>query len=278
MKSQLVRSMADRIARINKGEQVVVGVNRWTDGLPSPLVGGDDGGVFKVDPAAMADAQAALAETKRRRDPRRVDAALAALEAAARSGDNLMPPSIECALARVTTGEWAGTLRKVFGEYRALTGIDGQALDLDGPRLGTIRERIARFAAARGHRPRLVVGKPGLDGHSNGAEVIAVAARHAGFDVVYSGIRLTPEEIVVSAVEEDADLIGVSILSGSHLELTEQVMASLSAHRADIPVVVGGIVPKGDVAALEASGVRRVFTPADYQLVDVLERMMDIIE
>ena len=278
MKSQLVRSMADRIARINKGEQVVVGVNRWTDGLPSPLVGGDDGGVFKLDGAAVAEAQAALAETKRRRDARRVEAALAALEAAARSGDNLMPPSIECALARVTTGEWAGTLRRVFGEYRALTGIDGQALDLDGPRLGAIRERIETFAAAKGHRPRMVVGKPGLDGHSNGAEVIAVAARHAGFDVVYSGIRLTPEEIVVSAVEEDADLIGVSILSGSHLELTEQVMAALRGHRAEIPVVVGGIVPKADVAALEASGVRRVFTPADYQLVDVLERMMDIIE
>jgi (2R)-ethylmalonyl-CoA mutase len=278
MKSQLVRSMADRIARINKGEQVVVGVNRWTEALPSPLVGGDDGGVFKGDPAAVAEAQTGLAETRRRRDPARVAAALAALEAAARSGDNMMPPSIECALARVTTGEWAGTLRKVFGEYRALTGIDGQALDLDGPRLGAIRERIERFAAAKGHRPRMVVGKPGLDGHSNGAEVIAVAARHAGFDVVYSGIRLTPEEIVVSAVEEDADLIGISILSGSHLELTEQVMASLKSHRADIPVVVGGIVPKADVAALEASGVRRVFTPADYQLVDVLERMMDIIE
>jgi (2R)-ethylmalonyl-CoA mutase len=192
MKSQLVRSMSERIARINKGDQVVVGVNKWTEALPSPLVGGDDGGVFKGDAVAVAEAMEGLAETKRRRDPARVAAALAALEHAARSGANTMEPSIECALARVTTGEWAGTLRKVFGEYRALTGIDGQTLDLDSTRLAAIRARIERFAAARGHRPRLVVGKPGLDGHSNCAEVIAVAARHAGFDVVYSGIRLTP--------------------------------------------------------------------------------------
>jgi ethylmalonyl-CoA mutase len=278
MKSQLVRSMAARMARINRGDQVVVGVNRWTDGLASPLMAGDDGGVFRVDPAAAGEALASLAETQRRRDAGRVREALARLEAAARAGDNLMEASIECALARVTTGEWAGALRGVFGEYRALTGIDGQILELDADRLGALRARIEAFAAARGHRPRIVVGKPGLDGHSNGAEVIAVAARHAGFDVVYSGIRLTPEEIVVSAVEEDADLIGVSILSGSHLELTEQVMAALRGHDAAIPVVLGGIVPRADVPALEACGVRRVFTPADYQLVDVIERMMDVIE
>ena len=278
MKSQLVRSMAERMARINRGDQVVVGVNKWTEGLPSPLVGGDDGGVFRVEARAIDEALAALAETRRRRDPARVAAALARLDAAARSGDNLMEPSIECALARVTTGEWAGALRKVFGEYRALTGIDGQTLDLPGERLTALRARIERFAAAHGHRPRMVVGKPGLDGHSNGAEVIAVAARHAGFDVVYSGIRLTPEEIVASAVEEDADLIGVSILSGSHLELTDQVMAALKAHEADIPVVLGGIVPRADVPALEGKGVRRVFTPADFQLVDVIEKMMDVID
>jgi ethylmalonyl-CoA mutase len=278
MKAQLVRSMAERIARINRGDQVVVGVNRWTDALPSPLVGGDDGGVFRVDPAAADEALAGLADTRRRRDPGRVAAALARLEEAAQGDANLMEPSIECALARVTTGEWAATLRRVFGEYRAVTGIDGQTLDLDAARLDVLRARVARFAAARGHRPRLVVGKPGLDGHSNGAEVIAVAARHAGFDVVYSGIRLSPDEIVASAVEEDADLIGISILSGSHLELTDQVMAGLAAHRAEIPVVVGGIVPKPDIAALEARGVRRVFTPADYQLVDVVERMMDVVD
>jgi (2R)-ethylmalonyl-CoA mutase len=270
--------MAERIARINKGEQVVVGVNRWTEALPSPLVGGDDGGVFRVEASAVGEALEALAETKRRRDAGRVREALARLETDAKSGANLMEASIECALARVTTGEWAGALRRIFGEYRALTGIDGQSLDLDSGRLVAIRGRIEAFAAKRGHRPRLVVGKPGLDGHSNGAEVIAVAARHAGFDVVYSGIRLTPEEIVASAVEEDADLIGVSILSGSHLELSEQVIAGLRAHGADIPVIVGGIVPKADIPKLIERGVRRVFTPADYQLVDVIERMMDVIE
>ncbi|MCB9559284.1 MAG: protein meaA [Kofleriaceae bacterium] len=278
MKSQLVRSMADRMASINRGDQVVVGVNRWTDGLPSPLVGGDDGGVFRVDPAAVEEAMTALAATRARRDAGRVRDALARLEAAARSGDNLMEPSIECALARVTTGEWANALRGVFGEYRALTGIDGQTLDLAPDRLATLRARIDGFAAAHGHRPRLVVGKPGLDGHSNGAEVIAVAARHAGFDVVYSGIRLTPDEIVASAVEEDADLIGVSILSGSHLELTDQLMATLRRHGAEIPVVLGGIVPRDDVAELQARGVAQVFTPADYQLIDVVDRMMDVIE
>jgi len=278
MKSQLVRSMAERVARINKGEQVVVGVNKWTEGLASPLVGGDDGGVFRGDARAVDEALASLAETKRRRDDARVRAALTTLEEAARGGGNLMEPSIECALARVTTGEWAGTLRRVFGEYRALTGIDGQVLDLDSGRLTAVRARIDRFAAAHGHRPRIVVGKPGLDGHSNGAEVIAVAARHAGFDVVYSGIRLTPEEIVTSAVEEDADLVGVSILSGSHVELTEQVMAALRRAGADIPVVLGGIVPRGDIPALLERGVKRVFTPADYQLVDVIDRMMDVIE
>src|SRR5262249_30233730 len=155
-------------------------------------------------------------------DHGRVADTLARLAEAARDGTSLMEPSIECALARVTTGEWADTLRSVFGEYRAHTGIDGQVLDLDAGRAARLRQRIDAFAAARGRRPRLVVGKPGLDGHPNGAEVIAVAARHAGFDVVYSGIRLTPDEIVASAVEEDADLIGVSILSGSHVELTQQ--------------------------------------------------------
>jgi len=279
MKSALVRSMADRMARINAGQQVVVGVNRWTDGLPSPLVGGDDGGVFKVDPAAVDDALRSLDETRRRRDAGRVAEALARLEEAARSGENLMEPSVECALARVTTGEWAHALRRVFGEYRAVTGVDGATLDLDAERTHRLRGRIDAFAAARGRRPRLVVGKPGLDGHSNGAEVIAVAARHAGFDVVYSGIRLTPDEIAQSAVEEDADLVGVSILSGSHLELAAQVIAALRQAKAgDVPVIVGGIIPRGDHQRLVELGVARVFTPSDYQLVDVMDRIMDVIE
>jgi (2R)-ethylmalonyl-CoA mutase len=279
MKTALVQSMAERMERINAGKLVVVGVNKWTEGLPSPLVGGDDGGVFKVDASAAADALASLEATRARRDPARAAAALAALEAAARNGDNMMEPSIECALARVTTGEWAHTLRRVFGEYRALTGVDGATLDLDATRTAALRGRIEAFAGTHGRRPRLVVGKPGLDGHSNGAEVIAVAARHAGFDVVYSGIRLTPEEIAQSAVEEDADLVGVSILSGSHLELARQLIDGLrTAGAGDVPVVVGGIIPKGDHAALQALGVARVFTPSDYQLIDVMDRIMDVIE
>jgi (2R)-ethylmalonyl-CoA mutase len=279
MKSALVQSMAMRMGRIDRGEQVVVGVNKWTEALPSPLVGGDDGGVFKVDARAADEARAALAETVKRRDAARVKAALHALEAAARAGSNLMEPSIECALARVSTGEWAGTLRKVFGEYRALTGVDGASLSLDAGRTAALRDRVGAFAAKHGRRPRLVIGKPGLDGHSNGAEVIAVAARHAGLDVVYAGIRLAPEEIAASAIEEDADLIGISVLSGSHVELTRDLMDALGkGGGGDIPVVVGGIIPKGDHETLTALGVRRVFTPSDYQLVDVMERMMDVIE
>lgn len=279
MKQALVRSMTERMARIGSGAQVVVGVNAWTDGLPSPLTTGEDGGRFSADPAAVDDALAALAATKARRDPARVAAALAELTAAAKRGDNLMEPSIACALARVTTGEWADTLRAVFGEYRAITGVDGQSLELPAAQAAALRARVEAFAAAHGRRPRLVVGKPGLDGHSNGAEVIAVAARHAGWDVIYAGIRLTPDDIAVSAVEEDADLVGVSILSGSHLELAAQVLDGLRAKGGgDIPVVVGGIVPRPDVARLEALGVRAVFTPADYDLAQVMGRMLDVIE
>jgi ethylmalonyl-CoA mutase len=280
MKTALVRSMSGRMSRINRGEQTVVGVNKWTEALPSPLVGGDDGGLFRVDPQQIRDTREALAATKARRDPARVEAALAALERAAREGESMMEASIECALARVTTGEWAGVLRRVFGEFRPVTGIEGQTLDLAPDRVAALRARIDAFAEREGHRPRLVVGKPGLDGHSNGAEIIAVAARHAGFDVVYSGIRLTAEEIVHSAVEENADLIGVSILSGSHLELADQLLEALRAAGAegDIPLVFGGIIPKADVEALTGKGIRRIFTPSDYRLVEVMEQIMDIIE
>ncbi|HUH03817.1 MAG TPA: protein meaA [Kofleriaceae bacterium] len=280
MKSALVRSMSERVSRINAGEQVVVGVNKWTDGIASPLVGGADGGVFKVEVALVQEALDGLARTQRERDSGRVAAALAALREAARAGTSMMEPSIECALARVTTGEWADALRAEFGEYRAVTGVEGQTLRLDEARVKALRVRVDAFAAAHGHRPRLVVGKPGLDGHSNGAEVIAVAARHTGFDVVYSGIRLTPAEIVASAVEENADLIGVSILSGSHLELADQIMDELetAGARGQIPVVFGGIIPEADMATLRAKGVAQIFTPADYELIEVMERIMKVIE
>jgi len=280
MKSELVRSMARRVARIATGEQVVVGVNRWTDGLPSPLLGGGDSGMF-VPPSELADeALAALEAARQKRDQGRVRAALDALRGAAVGGENLVEPSIECALARVTTGEWADALRQVFGEYRAATGVDGQALPLDGARMAALRERVERLCEKRGRRPRVVIGKPGLDGHSNGAEVIAVSARDAGLDVIYAGIRLAPAEIVASAVEEGADLLGLSILSGSHMELVGEVMDRLEEAGAarDIPVVVGGIVPPADAEALRARGVRQIFTPADYQVVDVVERMIDLVE
>ena len=280
MKSELVRSMAHRVARIATGEQVVVGVNRWTEGLPSPLLAGDDSGMFRPPRELADEALASLAAVRARRDGDRVRAALDALRAAAARGDNLVEPSIECALARVTTGEWADALRQAFGEYRAATGVDGQALPLDGARMAALRERVERLCDARGRRPRIVIGKPGLDGHSNGAEVIAVSARDAGLDVIYAGIRLSPAEIVASAVEEGADLLGLSILSGSHMELVEEVMALLEKAGAarEIPVVVGGIVPPADAAALVARGVRRVFTPADYQVADVVERIVDLVE
>jgi (2R)-ethylmalonyl-CoA mutase len=279
MKSALVRSMSERMARITGGEQIVVGLNRWTDALPSPLLGGEDGGIFHVDPQAAAAVLASLDETRGKRDPARVEAALAELRAAAVEGRSMMEPSIVCALARVTTGEWSQTLRDVFGEYRPVTGIEGQKLGLAGPRVEALRERLHALTQTMGHRPRLVVGKPGLDGHSNGAEVIAVAARHVGYDVIYGGIRLTPADIARTAVEEDADLIGMSILSGSHIELTDQLLASLAEQGgSDIPVIVGGIIPPDDAVLLRERGVRDIFTPADYELIDIMGRMTAILE
>lgn len=280
MKSALVRSMGERMSAINNGSQIVVGVNKWTEGLPSPLLGGEDGGIFKVDAQAAAETFANLEATRANRDPERVAKALAALKEAAQNGTSMMEPSIECALARVTTGEWAHALRDVFGEYRPATGVDGQKLGLQVDRVEALRTRIAVLAEKLGHRPRLVVGKPGLDGHSNGAEVIAVSARHVGFDVVYSGIRLSPEDIVRSAVEEDADVIGASVLSGSHIALSEQLLERLDAYgaRDRIGLVVGGIVPPDDIVTLKDMGVKRVFTPSDYELIDVMTSMVDVIE
>jgi (2R)-ethylmalonyl-CoA mutase len=280
MKTALVKSMSQRMSAINSGEQIVVGLNRWSEGIESPLTGGDDGGIFKVDPAATAQILANLEQTRATRDPARVVAALAALKAAAEDGSSLMEPSIECALARVTTGEWAGALREVFGEYRPATGIEGQHLGLTGDRVESVRARIDALAQSMGHRPRIVVGKPGLDGHSNGAEVIAVSARHVGFDVIYSGIRLSPDEIVQSAVEEGADLIGASVLSGSHLDLAKQILDGLREQGAaeDIDVVVGGIIPPADARELESLGIKRVFTPADYELMDIMESIVQVLE
>jgi (2R)-ethylmalonyl-CoA mutase len=279
MKSALVRSQAERLARINRGDITVVGRNRWTDGLPSPLLGGEDGGLFKVDARSAAETVEMLRATKSRRSQAAVDEALRHLKDAATSGQNLMPASIECARRRVTTGEWAGALREVFGEYRPATGVEGQRLGLDGAKTEAVRARVNAWGTAHGGRPRIVVGKPGLDGHSNGSEMIAVAARDAGFEVIYGGIRWTVPEIVKSAIEEDATVIGLSVLSGAHVETAEAVRDELARQGvgAGIPVVLGGIVPASDVPTLHALGVRAVFTPKDFDLMDVMDRILDVI-
>jgi len=279
MKSALVRSQAERLARINRGDLVVVGRNRWTEALPSLLLAGEDGGLFKFDPESAAETLAMLRATKSRRSQAAVDTALRNLAEAAAAGENLMPYSIECARRRVTTGEWADALRAVFGEYRPATGVEGQRLGLDGERVDAVRGRVTAWGAQHGGRPRMVVGKPGLDGHSNGSEMIAVAARDAGFEVIYGGIRWTVPEIVRSAIEEDATVLGLSVLSGAHLEIARAVRDELARHGvADaIPVVLGGIVPDADVEPLRALGVRAVFTPKDYDLMDVMHRILDVI-
>jgi ethylmalonyl-CoA mutase len=272
-----VRSMAARMARIEKNQQVVVGVNKWTEGLPSPLMTGEDGGIFHVDAAAVEAAFASLEQTRKKRDAGRVREALARLEAAARAGEPLMELSIECALARVTTGEWAGTLRGVWGEYRAQTGVQGARI-ADGDGWNALRQRVEAHVAKTGRRPRLLVGKPGLDGHSNGAEVIAVAAKDAGFEVIYAGIRLEPAAIAQTAVQEAVDVVGLSVLSGSHVELAKAVLEELKSRGgSDVAVVLGGTVPASDHPALKDLGVRRIYTPSDYRLVDVVGSILDLV-
>ncbi|TGK59325.1 protein meaA [Leptospira wolffii] len=277
MKSQLVKSQAERLAKINNDELIIVGKNKWKEGIPSPLTNDPDGGIFKVDPKSAEQTLKVLADVKSRRDAKRVEESLARLEDDARNGKNLMFASVECAKALVSTGEWADTLRKVFGEYRPATGVEGQKLNLESDKVVNVRAKVEKYLKANGARPKIVVGKPGLDGHSNGAEMIAVSAKHAGFDVIYSGIRLTPEEIVQSAVEENANVIGVSILSGSHIELAEQIFAELKHYKADIPVVFGGIIPQPDFQRLQQIGVKAIFTPKDYDLMDVMDRIIDIV-
>ncbi len=279
MKSALVGSQSERMRRLTNGEQIVVGKNKWIEGIASPLVSDADGGIFMVDAKAAERTLEALAETKRTRDPKRVEAALEKLAADARSGENLMPASIECAKARVTTGEWSDKLREVFGEYRPPTGVDGQSMNIENESLQQVRGKIETFIKEHGYRPRIVVGKPGLDGHSNGAEMIAVAARHAGFDVIYFGIRLSTTEIVQSALEEDADIIGISLLSGSHNEIVDQLFTELEEQgvKDAIPVVLGGIIPEPDYPGLIDRGVKRIFTPRDFDPMLVMDQIMDVI-
>ncbi|MDT0345845.1 protein meaA [Streptomyces litchfieldiae] len=283
LKSELVAAHAARRARIESGEERVVGVNCHRSTEPSPLTADPVTAVHTVDPTAEAGVIAALGDWRERRDGPAARRALDALRRAAEGPDNLMPASLACARAGVTTGEWAGALREVFGEYRAPTGVGGAPVTAPagglGDGLAEVRHRAAATARELGvGRLRLLIGKPGLDGHSNGAEQIAVRARDAGLEVVYQGIRLTPAEIAGAAVAEDAHCVGLSILSGSHAELVPDVLARLrAAGGGDIPVVVGGIIPAADAAALRAAGVAAVFTPKDFGITEIIGRIVDEI-
>jgi (2R)-ethylmalonyl-CoA mutase len=276
LKSQLVGSLAERRRRLESGDDVVVGVNDYTQTEVSPLTVEES--IVKVDPAVEAEAVAALQMWRSARDQAAVDGALARLVGDARGSANLMEASLACARAGVTTGEWAGALREVFGEFRAPTGVSGSVGAAARAGLDQVRAGVAATSDELGHRLRMLVGKPGLDGHSNGAEQVAVAARDAGFEVVYQGIRLTPQEIVAAAVQEDVDCIGLSILSGSHLDAVPAILAELRAQDlADVPVIVGGIIPAEDEAVLRSSGVADVFTPKDYDLAVVMGRVLDVV-
>jgi len=273
MKGRLVDSNAARINRIEAGETTVIGVNKFTEGADSPLTAGE-GGILVVDPAAEADQINRLTAWRSERDTDAVTAALAALRAAAQSGDNIMPASIKAAKAGVTTGEWGEVMRAAFGEYRAPTGVSKSASNQTAG-LDPIREAVDAVSTKLGRRLKFLVGKPGLDGHSNGAEQIAVRARDCGMDITYDGIRLTPEQIVDAALSEDAHVVGLSILSGSHLPLIQDVLDRMhAAGLGHIPVVVGGIIPDEDAATLTSHGVARVYTPKDFELNRI---MMDIV-
>jgi (2R)-ethylmalonyl-CoA mutase len=290
MKSQLVSSLAARRMRLESGEDTVVGVNKFTSTEPSPLQAEGAEAIFVADPDVEERAREAVAAWRADRDPGTVKAALERLTEAAGTSENLMEPTLECARAGVTTGEWSGALREVFGSYRAPTGVtaasssgsaapgsdtvNGEPDDLDA-----VRQRVRQTADELGVAAlRMLVGKPGLDGHSNGAEQIAVRARDAGFEVIYQGIRLTPAEIVAAAVQEGVHVVGLSILSGSHLEVVPAVLDGLArADAADIPVVVGGIIPPRDAEQLQRLGVHRIVTPKSYSLTGIMGEFVDVI-
>ena len=273
MKAQLVGSNADRLGRIERGETVVVGVNKYQAGEPSPLMTGD-GGIMVVDPAVEQEQIDRLTQWRTDRDAVAIAAALADLRAAAKAGQNIMPASIMAAKVGVTTGEWAAQMRAVHGEYRGPTGVSmGQSNKSEG--LEKLRDAVDTVSDKLGRRLKFLVGKPGLDGHSNGAEQIAVRARDCGMDISYEGIRLTPEEIVTAALADAAHVVGLSILSGSHLPLVEDLMHRMqAAGLAHIPVIVGGIIPDNDAAKMQEMGVARVYTPKDFELNTI---MLDIV-
>lgn len=282
LKSQLVSSHAERRARIESGEEKIVGVNIHESTEPNPLTADLDAAIMTVDPANEKRVVANLDAWRDQRDEARVQESLAVLKRTAAGRDNLMDATVECARAGVTTGEWSWALRDVFGEFRAPTGVSGAPLTVSaqaGSALASVRRKVDATAAELGVGAlRLLVGKPGLDGHSNGAEQIAVRARDAGFEVVYQGIRLTPEQIVTAAVAEDVHCVGLSILSGSHAELVPDIVERLrEADAEDMPVIVGGIIPAADANALRESGVAAVFTPKDFGITEIIGRIVDEI-
>ncbi|GAA4396092.1 protein meaA [Ornithinibacter aureus] len=284
MKSELVASHSRRRQRIELGEDVVVGVNRFETTEPNPLTADLDAAIQSVDPGVEAAAAAAVRAWREERDAdparrERAASALARLKTDATSDVNLMAATLECARAGLTTGEWAAALREVFGEFRAPTGVSGSVgVGAGSAALADVRAKVAGLSQELGEKLRVLVGKPGLDGHSNGAEQVAVRARDAGFEVIYQGIRLTPEQIVAAAVAEDVHLVGISILSGSHMELVPEVLDRLrEAGAGDVPVIVGGIIPEADAVRLKALGVAEVFTPKDFGLNDIMSRFVDVI-
>jgi ethylmalonyl-CoA mutase len=277
MKAGLVESHRERVARIEAGDLKMIGQNCFTETEDSPLTTGEDRGILTPDPEVERECIDALERWRGERDQAAVDRALEALaEAAADESCNIMPATIEAARAGATTGEWAGTLRDVFGDYRAPTGV-GAAAAVDGELLGEARKRVDAVSEALGKRVKILVGKPGLDGHSNGAEQIAVRARDVGMEVVYQGIRLTPEQIVGSALEEDVDVVGLSILSGSHAQLVPEIVRRLREEGVEAPVVVGGIIPPPDAEALLEAGVARVYTPKDFDLNRIMGDIVELV-
>ncbi|HMN39016.1 MAG TPA: protein meaA [Hyphomicrobium sp.] len=277
MKRRLVESNTARLRQIETGEQIVVGVNKWTETEASPLSSGTDA-ILVVDPAVEAEQVARLKAWREQRDAKAVAAALAELERAAKEGRNVMEPSIACAKAGVTTGEWGGLLRKIYGEYRAPTGVARAAAQREGAGLDDVRASVDTVSGKLGRRIKFLVGKPGLDGHSNGAEQIAVRARDCGMEVVYEGIRLTPAQIVRAALDEAVHCVGLSILSGSHVPLVKEVMERMRKEGLDdVPVVVGGIIPPEDAKTLKAFGVAAVYTPKDFRLNDIMADIVDLV-
>jgi (2R)-ethylmalonyl-CoA mutase len=278
MKRRLVESNSSRVGQIETADLIVVGVNKWTETEPSPLTAGE-GAIMIVDPAVEAEQIGRLKAWREARDAKAATKALAELESAAKEGRNIMESSIACAKAGITTGEWGTTLRRVFGEYRAPTGVAQAAPERAGGQLDGIRAAVDELSTKLGRRIKFLVGKPGLDGHSNGAEQIAVRARDVGMEVVYEGIRLTPAQIVRAAVEESAHVVGLSILSGSHVPLVSELMERMRKEGlGDIPVVVGGIIPPEDAVKLKGFGVAAVYTPKDFQLNDIMADIVRLVE